>query len=141
MLTPKSLYVLSLLCRSQNAKGSDIFVSYDNMCFYQVSDAGTYRSDVPFSKFKYPEAEMITILESLEQEGMIKRIHPDFKYLRITHTGAEFFQTKFLSAALALLLSVLIPAAVSYATCSFTYYIETGSRLWPAVLEWFRSTL
>lgn len=86
------------------------------MCFYHVSDGTIPRCDVPFRKFHCPKEEMITILEHLEKEGFVTRTRHDFEYLKITHPGAEYFNSLLLRILWFIFGSVFIPVLVAWIT-------------------------
>lgn len=146
-MTVQSYNVLRDICRAQLSSGIAVSLNKTENCFVRVFPAddnlflGFPARALPRSlrrkcytprtvKLRFHYAKMISILESLEQEGYIQRLNSDFSMLVPTHIGDSIIQITARSGLEFLTRSVVVPIIVSLVT-SFLYnliirYLETA---------------
>lgn len=135
----KSRMVLSAILKCQLDESEDVYVDYDNKRFLTVSDGTTPANKIISVPFKMSDGEVRSVLENLSGKDYIRIRDKLSEYVCATHSGVVFPSVRLRNILRTAVFSFLIPSAVAYVTSAFSHYVEHGTHLHTAILEWILS--
>lgn len=106
--------VLRDLLKCQRFEGNAIFVDYEKETLSGCCES--HESDVVV-RFRYPSPVMLSIFKQLSDDGFIVDCSDDqWRYLKVTHSGNHFSQSRAVKLLSFLSSSVLVPIIVTILT-------------------------
>lgn len=135
----KSRKVLQAILKCQLDESEFVYVDYDHMRFLTVSDGSTPANKIHSVPFGMSGGEVRSILSQLQDLGHVRFGDTFSEYVAATHTGVVFPSVRRKEILKTILFSFLLPLAVSYTTSAFSHYVEYGTHLHTAILEWLLS--
>lgn len=141
MLDRKSRKVLRAILKCQLDESEFVFVDYDHLRFLTVSDSTTPADKIRSAPFGMSCGEVRSILDDLSQNDYIRFGNAFCEHVTATHSGVIFPSVRRKEILKTAVGSFLIPLVVSYITSAFSHYVEYGTHLHTAILEWLFSFL